>query len=182
MIRTGALAGFCRAFTTGRRQTRRQTRQICAARSPVPPGENGFTRVSVMIATVSGLLYHANPCEVLLARPAGTAQSENCPGWDWFGIERGRRCGRVGSAAVVVRPVRRASSGNGVVEYPVLVSRACGAILAGRAAIPFPGAEQELVRPAAVAGSPRVAAALFGVANADSERRMGSVTTRWRRR
>src|SRR6266851_55803 len=86
------------------------------------------------------------------------------------------------SAAVVVRPVRRAARGNGVVEYLVLVGGPGRAVLAGCAAVPFPGAEQELIGPAPVARSPGIAAALFGIADADAERRVSSVATRLRRR
>src|SRR5215471_11118131 len=74
------------------------------------------------------------------------------------------------SAPVVTRPVRRAACGDGVIEDLVLVSGARDAVLAGRAAVLFPGAQQELVSPTAVAGSPGVAAALFGVADADPKR------------
>src|SRR5580692_11763990 len=71
-----------------------------------------------------------------------------------------------GSAAVVVGPVGGAARVDGIVEDLVLV---------GRAAVVLPGAEQELVGAAAVAGSPGVAAALLRVADAHAERRLRGV-------
>src|SRR5260221_3265250 len=93
------------------------------------------------------------------------------------GLDRCRQ-----SAAIVVRPVRRAACGNCVVEYLVLVGGPGHAVLAGCPAILFPGAEQELIGPAPVARSPGIAAALFGIADADADRRVSSVAARLRRR
>src|SRR5712671_2995650 len=65
-----------------------------------------------------------------------------------------RRSGSASSAPVVVRPVGRAAGRDGVVENLVLVGRPGHTVLAGRAAVSFPGAEQELVGPAAVTWTP----------------------------
>src|ERR1700680_1711653 len=81
----------------------------------------------------------------------------------------------IASAPVVSRPVRRATCGYGVVEYLILVGGPGDAVHAGRAAVGFPGTQDELVSTAAVTGSPGVAAALFGIADADPERRVGGV-------
>src|SRR5690242_20055162 len=78
--------------------------------------------------------------------------------------------GSATSASVVAGPVRCAARGDGVVEDLILVGGTGDAVLAGRAAVLFPGAQQELISPAAVAGSPGVAAALFGVTDADPKR------------
>src|ERR1017187_9321025 len=89
------------------------------------------------------------------------------------------------SAPVVVRPIRRAARGDGVVEDLILVTSAGHAELAGAAAIVLPGAEQELVGPAAVARAPDVAAALLCLADADPERGVGGAPAAagwmWRR-
>src|SRR5215469_6242419 len=79
------------------------------------------------------------------------------------------------SAPVVIRPARGGACGDGVIEDLVLVRGAGDAELAGRTAVLFPGAQQELVSPAAVAGSPGVAAAFFGVADADPKRGTGGI-------
>jgi EmrB/QacA subfamily drug resistance transporter len=82
----------------------------------------------------------------------------------------GRGPRRPSSAPVVIRPVRGAARGDGVVEYLILVGGACDAVLTGRTAILFPGAQLELVRPTAVTWAPGVAAAFFGAADAGPER------------
>ena len=88
---------------------------------------------------------------------------------------RGRGRGVSPSAAVVGGPVRGAPGVDGVVEDLVLVGRAGHAELAGRTTVLFPGADLELVGPAAVTRAPGVAAAFFGVADADPERGGGGI-------